>query len=291
MRDEKNSLGFSKVRRDIITTIYLLVSISKHLTKQMKKIVLIAVNAVLALFFWWKLGPWIDDPFRFSDSNIWLWPLVLFVLLAAVSGLSFLLLSKKFKLLIILLDVLLFLAVFGTNKFLFLGIIIFVLFQLTALDTIQNESQNRLQFKFKSVLKTGVSRLVTSFLILISFAYFISPTVQASVSRNELPSNVQKAVQILVGNYVGENLETQNPRLKAETTSLVLRQINSFLKPYFKFLPPLLAFALFIVLQGLGFVFVWLSVLVSFIVFIFLKISGLVKIEKKAKEAETISFE
>lgn len=256
----------------------------------MKKIVLIAVTVAMAFLFWWKLRPWIDDPLRFGDFDIWLWPVILFVLLAGLSGLSFLLLPKKFKLILVLANFLIFLLFFGVKEILLLGVAISVLFQWSALNAVQGESNNRLHFKFKSVLKTGMSRLVTSLFILISFAYFVSPVVQASAVKNELPSGIQKTIQILVGNYVGENLEAQNPRLKAETTSLVLRQINNFLKPYFKFLPPILAFALFIVLQGLSVVFVWLSVLLAFLIFIFLKIAGLVKIEKKPKEAETISF-
>ena len=135
-----------------------------------KKITLTLVTSVAAFVFWWKVGPWINDPLRFSDFGIWLWPVILFILLTALLGLSFLLLPKKFKLVVVLLNFLAFLLFFGIGEILLLSVAISFLFQWAALSAVQNESGNRLQFKFKSVLKTGISRLITSLLILVSFA-------------------------------------------------------------------------------------------------------------------------
>ena len=256
-----------------------------------KRIILALIVAVLPFVFWFKIQSWINDPLRFQEQSIWLWPLALFIVFNAFLCLSFLLLSKGLKFVVILSNFLAFLLFSGFNEILLLGVAISFLFQLVSMSVISKESKNRLQFKFYSALKPGLSRLVTSLLILISFVYFLSSGVQASVRKKELPPSIQKTIQVIVGNYVGENLEIQNPRLKAETSSQVLGQINEFLQPYFKFLPPILAFALFIILQGLSFIFVWLSLLLAFIIFAVFKKTGLIRIDKKPQEAEVISFD
>ena len=256
-----------------------------------KKIIILAsVAAALSFAFWFKIQTWINDPLRFQEQSIWLWPLILFIVLVAFLCLSFLLLPKGLKFAVVAANFFALLIFFGFNEILLLGIAISFLFQLASMAAVTKESKNRLQFKFYSALKPGLSRLVTSLLILISFVYFLSPAVQASVGQKELPPGIQRTIQVVVGNYIGENLEVQNPRLKAETGNQVLAQINKFIQPYFKFLPAILAFALFIVLQGLSFIFVWLSLLFAFIVFVVFKKTGLIKIEKKPQEAEIVSF-
>ncbi len=255
-----------------------------------KKLIFVLATTVSSFAFWWKLLPWINDPLRFQVTSVWLWPLVLFILLLALTSLSFLLLPKSYRLALIFINFLAFVIFFGTNQILLLGIAISFLFQLVAVRAIDKEKENHLAFSFSSVLRPSVARLTTSLLILISFAYFLSYGVQASVNKKELPSSFQRTIQVLIGNYIGENLEIQNPRLKAETSNQVIRQINTFLKPYFQFLPPILAFSLFLILQGLSFIFIWLAILLALIIFSILKLTGLIKITKKPKEAEVITF-
>lgn len=257
----------------------------------MRKLILVGITGISAFAFWWRTEPWINDSSRFSDVSAWLWPLILFILLSALFCLSFLLLPQKLRLLTVSLNLIAFVVFFGVKEVLLLAVAIPFLFQLSAISVIENESENRLKFKFRSILRPGMARLITSLLILVSFAYFLSPVIQSSAEKKEIPPVIQKTIQMLVGNYVGEDLGAESPRLKAETTSLLLREVSDFLQPYFKFLPPILAFALFIVLQGLSVIFVWLSILLAFIIFMILKMTGLVKIEKESKEAEKISFE
>src|SRR3989344_5828292 len=97
-----------------------------------KKITLTLVTSVAAFVFWWKVGPWINDPLRFSDFGIWLWPVILFILLTALLGLSFLLLPKKFKLVVVLLNFLAFLLFFGIGEILLFSVAISFLFQWAA---------------------------------------------------------------------------------------------------------------------------------------------------------------
>ena len=142
----------------------------------------------------------------------------------------------------------------------------------------------------KLTIDHGLRRLITSILILVSFGYFLSSGVQQIVDKKELPGAVRKTVQVVVGSYVSENLEHENPSLRAQVTEGVLNQITNFLKPYFVFFPPVFAFGLFLILQGLSAIFIWLAIVMALLVFWLLKLLKLVKIEKESKEAEIINF-
>ncbi|MBI2057898.1 MAG: hypothetical protein HYT63_02855 [Candidatus Yanofskybacteria bacterium] len=256
----------------------------------LKKVFLTGVTCIFSFVFWFKVNLWIDDPLRFRDINIWLWPAVILIIFVALLALSFLLLPRLYKLLAIFFNLAIFLIFFGVDQVILAGAGLALLIQLSAVSAVKSSGDNSLRFKFIPALKSGVSRVLTSVFILISFAYFLSPGVQASSKSQELPQGIKKTIQIVIGNYIGENLEIQNPRLKAETNNYVIKQITNFSKPYFKFLPPILAFGMFLILQGVSFVFIWLAILLAFIVFSIFKVSGLVRIEKKPKEAEVLVF-
>ena len=55
-------------------------------------------------------------------------------------------------------------------------------------------------------------------------------------------------------------------------------------------MPPILAFGLFLVLQGLSFIFVWLTAGLSVFIFWVLKKAGWVRLKIVQKEAEELEF-
>ena len=261
----------------------------------MKQIMLLIATTISALIFWLVTKPFIGQPFSFSGGTlaieIWLWPLVFLVFFAGFEALSFLLLDSKKAWLVIALNLLVFALLFNPKEIIvWMGVLIALLFQFSALQEVKEENKNRLRLNVRSVIHSGMGRLVTSLLILISFAYFLNGGIREAAQKNELPGVVRQAVQLAVGSYVSENLETQNPSLRAQVTEKVLNQITIFLKPYFVFLPPVLAFGLFLILQGLSALFVWLAIIFSMLIFWILKMFKLIKIGTEQKEVETIFF-
>src|SRR3989344_1720239 len=84
----------------------------------------------------------------------------------------------------------------------------------------------------------------------------------------------------------GGEIEKQN--IISQIAGETFREINTFLKPYFQFAPPLLAFGLFLVLWGLSWFFIWLSVLVGMLIFWILKKTKMVIIKEKDVKAEML---
>lgn len=256
-----------------------------------KQAVLIIAVGIISAGFWFTLKPLFESQDVLQNWFVWFWPFVLGILFLATLCLSFVLLTRSWRLLAIGLNLLIFLIFFGWSYILIGGAALSLLFQLAAANNIAGEKVNHLKFSLRSIIRPGMARLVTAVLILVSFGYFLSGGVQASAETKKLPEGVQRTIQIIVGNYLGETSSgVDNPNLRARTSREIISQLNQFLKPYFKFLPPVLAFGLFLILQGLSVIFIWLSIFLAFIIFAIMKTTGWVKIEKGSKEAETVIF-
>lgn len=257
----------------------------------LKQIVLLVVTSVAALAFWLVTKPLIEGPLNFQAVETWLWPLILLCFLGCLLALSFLLLDRRATYVAMGLNLGIFALLFDPRKIIVWGgVVIALLFQLYARQVIQGEKNNHLKINLKLTVDPGLRRLVTSILILVSFGYFLSGGLQAAAQKKELPGAVRTTVQVVVGSYIGENLEMENPSLRAQATETILGQITNFLNPYFVFLPPILAFGLFLVLQGLSSIFIWLAVAMTLFLFWFLKVLKVVKIETASKQAEVINF-
>ncbi|MEK7603954.1 MAG: hypothetical protein AAB461_02425, partial [Patescibacteria group bacterium] len=75
----------------------------------------------------------------------------------------------------------------------------------------------------------------------------------------------------------------------AETARVTVQQINNLLSPYFQYAPPLLAFGLFLILLGLNWIFVWLSVLAGVGIFWILKKTGFIMIKEYDIKGERLT--
>lgn len=257
----------------------------------MKQYILLAVAILAALGFWLVTKPLFGQPFSFGQVGSWLWPMVFLAFLTGLMVLSFLLLDSRKSWLVIIINLAVFVFLFNpTEIVLWGGVGMALLLQLSARQAVQGESKNRLRLNLRSALHSGIGRLITSILILVSFAYFLNSGIREEAQRNELPGIVRQAVQVVVAGYIGEGLERQNPSLRAQATETVLNQITNFLKPYFVFVPPVMAFGLFLILQGLSFVFVWLGIILAMLIFWILKLLKLVTIDKETAEKELIKF-
>lgn len=257
----------------------------------MKNLVVLIAGMLFSAIFWLKVKPWLDAPLDWSNVDLWLWPLIFLLVSLSLMALVFLLLSSYFWRLIILAGHLTFyLFLFGPHPLILLGALVAFGLGLWAMRMIHQEKENRFVFDLSKILKGGVHCLLTATFVLVSFAYFLTPGVQLAAQQKELPSGMAQTVRIVVSNYIDAKLETNNPRLIAQANQEILNQINIFLEPYFQYLPSILAFSLFLVLQGLGVGFLWLTMLFAYLIFLILKWFKIITMEKVTKEAEVVVF-
>ncbi|HZZ99663.1 MAG TPA: hypothetical protein VFK07_03075, partial [Candidatus Paceibacterota bacterium] len=110
-------------------------------------------------------------------------------------------------------------------------------------------------------------------------------------SAKQLPGQVEVLFQQVVDNTIGQKIQAppgQRQQLISEISSQTFQEFNSILKPYFQYAPPVLAFALFLILWGLSFIFIWLGIGVGMIMYWLAKKAGLVRIETKTTEIEVL---
>lgn len=188
---------------------------------------------------------------------------------------------------------LVYLLVFGWSYINLIGIGIMALLFLYARHDGIEEIEQRTKINPRTIVRRSASPVLMALFLLISFAAFQSPVAKGISEAGQLPSASQQFMRSVVDSVVGSQIEVSGAEkedIVNEVTNRTFRQINSILKPYFQYAPPLLAFGLFLVLWGFSWFFVQLSVLVGMLIFWILKKTGFVKMEKYNVEAEKLAI-
>lgn len=180
----------------------------------------------------------------------------------------------------------------GVSEINLVGIFILVMLFYHAQDIIIGEVKERIKMNSRLLLKKGMVNVVVSFFILVSFAAYQSPAIEEFKNINKLPSSseifIKTVVEQMLNSQLGEISPQQKEQIFNQTTQEVVREFNLWLEPYFQYAPPALAFGFFVILWGVGWIFVWLAVLLGIIMFWGLKKTKFFRIEEKDIKAETI---
>lgn len=257
----------------------------------LKLIIWHGVVLILALMFW-GYGSHISSDALFGKSFDGMAALYLvFLLTVVVMGIA--LFQKKIWALTLSWIVgVIYLFQFGFTGLNLLGIGIFLLLGLYSSVNSGAEISQRTKINIRRIVQSGAWPVTMGLFILISFAVYQSPFAGELEKSERLPSASQNFIRSVVEQTVGRQIETNNEVEKqniiTQITNETFGEINTFLKPYFQFAPPLLAFGLFLILWGLSWFFIQLSVLVGMLIFWILKKTKMVRIEEKDVKAEVL---
>jgi len=260
-----------------------------------KKIIII-LSAVFAaaILFWIAAQPWINSANKFKNIDQWLFPLICMVMLSALVCLALIAFQQKLpRNLVFAIVSLPSFIVFGLNQYLLaVSAVIFLFFRL-AIGRIDAEKSGRLKISPYDIAKKGLYPIIISLLIAISFAYYLTPPVQKTVSKKELPPSIGNFINRAVNGVLeSDKIENIPENLKDSVRSDFMDEFNGFLKntfgDYYKFLPPILAFGLFLILFGLNYLFIWPAIGLCVLLFKLFRKIGLIKIEEYETRAERI---
>ena len=258
---------------------------------------LIIWHGVVAVLVWklWSYGEYVTQNFPINIGGIDFEgiSIINFIVLVVVVALGIILLQKKIWTLTLTgIVVLFYLFQFGFTYLNLLGSALAILLSFQARASGLEEIRERTKVNSKNILRSTVSWFIIGQFILVSFAVYQSPNVQNLKNIDKLPSESEKFTRTIVEKFVGGRIEAKNEKEKqmlvTQVSNEAPRQLSGFLKPYFKYSPPVLAFGLFLVLLGLSWFFIWTSVGVGMFVFWILKKTGFVKIEEKDVKAEVL---
>ncbi|MDP3696979.1 MAG: hypothetical protein Q8R55_02995 [Candidatus Taylorbacteria bacterium] len=172
------------------------------------------------------------------------------------------------------------------------GLFILIFLFYHAGDMVMGEMRERLKMNSRPLIRKGLVSFIVAFFVLASFAAFQSPAIEEFKNIKKLPSSSEIFIKTIVEQTLGGQLAEAGPDQKElvlnQVTKEVMGQANSFLEPYFQYAPPALAFGLFLVLWGVGWIFIWLAVLLGILIFWILKKAKFFRIEERDVKAETI---
>ena len=181
---------------------------------------------------------------------------------------------------------------FGFSQLNLSGVGIFLLLGLYSLANSRTEIIQRTKINIRRIIQSGAWPVIMGLFILISFAVYQSSFAKELEKSERLPSSshnfIRSVVEQTVGRQVKTNNETEKQNIITQITNETFGEINTFLKPYFQYAPPILAFGLFLILWGLSWIFVWLSVLLGMLMFWILKKTRVVQIEEREVKAEVL---
>ena len=185
---------------------------------------------------------------------------------------------------------LIFIALFGATYTNGIGVGMVVLLFLNARHDGVEEIDQRIKINSRMIVRRFATPIVMTLFILISFAAFQSPVAKGIAQAQQLPSAGEQLVRSIIDSVIGSQIEDspEKENILSEVAKQTFQELNSLLKPYFQYAPPLLAFGLFLVLWGLSWFFVQLSVLAGVLIFWILKKTNFVKIVEKDVKAETL---
>lgn len=217
-----------------------------------KKVGILAVVAVAGFWFWVVANTWVHGDIKFALVSAWIWPLTGIVIASAIFGIALLILpDAKWRWLTGLCIALTMLVVFGATWLNGVGALAIIPLTAWAGKLIGIEARDHAKINAFLVMRRGLSWVILPLLIAVSFQYYQSPSLERSAEEAYANQVSRRALDAL----------------------------SYYAREYAPFLPPVLAFGLFIVLWGLAYVFIYLSILLGMLIFWVLRKTGFVKIE------------
>lgn len=198
--------------------------------------------------------------------------------------------DKKFALISAAIISLSFLIFFGITPLNLLGVLLVFLLHYIAIANVKRDMA-RTELDLFHTLRVGTFRVVLGIFFLISFAAYQAPNIQNFKDASSLPSGFslyfEKAAEYTAGDQIPAG-DREKEIAKKQIGQEAFRRMNLFIQPYFQYAPPIVSFALFIILLGLSWIFVWAGAGIALGVFWVLRQVKLVKVEKMETEAEVV---
>jgi len=291
------------------------------MSKLSKEIILGTAAVLLGALSWWFL----KYVFYFGNLTLSSWILggIIFVFWGIALCLAMLLIKDKRILYGSFVLTLIVFGMFFNNEpfyYLLAMVLVFWAFAIAA-SKIQREEMVQMKLNFWRIWKRGLPIFVTAMALLIALVYYFSPEL-AKIEKKEivvprktfdmvvaplesliiarLPEGTSslniEAKQILKPQEITELKEKYNIEVKEGETikdllyQLMQYQINSSSGPYEKFIPIGLAIGLFLALKLVGFFYIALIILFSWLSLRLLVVLKFANIEKEMREMESVKL-
>ena len=256
-----------------------------------KNLGILATNGLLSILFWSLIHRWVFSSAKFQDLEALIGLVVIFCIFIAVAGLGLVFLrTYPLKIALIFSTGVPIFFFFPFDPLLLLAITALFWVQIYAAKVISDELAERNKVNIRVILMRGLPPIITSILIMISFAYFLTPQVQAIIEEQSLPTTFQSTIREVMVTVFRGDFENLPPAEQEQVPEEVFNQLNDLIRPVIRLIPPILAFGLFLLLQSIAFIFLWIAVLFGVLIFKLLKTIEFFTIKESQVKAEVIEI-
>jgi len=220
------------------------------------------------------------------SGGSWIWPAYGFLILLVALSLSWILSKSRTILSITFAFALVsFLLIFGLKlEYLAALVVAVALFAIGSFRAV-NEKEVRIKLHAHKVVRRGMPFVLTGLALLIASAYYFSPLAQQGQNQLKIPRPLFNIAIKPVFLTVGQELDTpgaENEQLEEVLYLAVNAEINKYTQSYKEYFPLGLAIGMFLAIKAIGMFFGWITILLCWIIFKLLVVSGAVKIHEKA---------
>jgi len=258
-----------------------------------KRIGLIVAVAASSAFVWSAALPWLKSPFLFSGWWVIVWPALALTLQGAVVGLAWMMLDGVLERLAAILASWATFVLFWHADIWYLTMLpVFAGLWYLSSRRIRNDLTDRHKVRVSTSLGAGISPAILGTFLMLSLGFYLLPAYH-SVGASDVSTGIQGQIRSTYENpAVKQQLDqlpaTQRAQVESDLSKNVDSWVKRFLGPLGPFLPPLLAFGLFLVLWSTLFIFRELSIWLGVILLWLLRSVGFVHVEEKDVKAEVL---
>jgi hypothetical protein len=270
-----------------------------------KKTPILIVILITSFWFWVVSKNWITGDVLFSKVSVWLTPLILVVVLTAFTALAFLLLANEkfwYRWSVSWITGLTYLFVFGFSLLNLAAIAGLALIQLISIRVAKIEINERIKLHVGLALRRAMPAIIIPLLLAVSFAYYETGVLERRVDERDVPVSFREAITKTVNTFLEDEAEQEseeNGFFKGITEqareSTIDRAFDFFVQRFYDFtdkyrayIPPILAFGLFLILWSVSFIFVYLSLGFAMIIYYILRATRFVTLREVDARAQRL---
>lgn len=264
-------------------------------TTDYKRIVLIVAVAFCATLTWATAHPWLESPDRFSSLGAALWPSLAVILLAAVAANAWMLLTRPVERLASMLASWATFILFWRPDVWYLSALpVLLFFWYEASRRIQGDMVDRRKLRVSATLGQGVKFILLGAFLMVSLGFYLLPSSRAAdfrVVSKGLQSSLESTYdQPLVQQQLSQLPAGMQSQVKRDLARAVDGWVKDVVGPLGPLVPPLLAFALFLALWSVSFVYREAAIWLGVGLFAILKATKFVRVEEQDVKAEVLSL-
>jgi hypothetical protein len=253
-----------------------------------KRIFLIIAIIAAATVTWWASHAWLSSPDRFTGYSILFWPSLAVSLLGAVAGLGWMLLERPVDRLAAILGSWATFIVFWSPDIWYLSVLpLFLLLWWESGRRMRDDLSDRRTLRINATLGRGVKLTLLGAFLMISLGFYLLPSTR-TIGVSHISTGVREQVDQAYDNpLVQSQLATEEfpPAFQQQVRADLLARVDAVLRqwlgPLGPFLPPILAFVLFLAMWSVSFIFREVAIWLGMGLFALLRMSGFVRIGER----------